>query len=232
MPSEWSGERHSVCLNRASLRSDWARPHHRTPALPGLCGLPVPPHCGLCAHPPSAKPRTLLDCGHAHHLIHGLQCSQHCVLALRSTAVLHGGLLADLSLLVQFATLSCDIRPVLLFYLSTSALNKLFIAFVSGIIMLFPEGRLVITYKVNVYLKYFQQWESLLKVLNTVFDASILSVITWWCDSAQWACQLPICGLSVTINGHWYSCTFGVRHGHGHISQIKYLILSFLFISF
>lgn len=149
MPSEWPGEHHSICLNWTSLHFDWARSLHGTFALQSVRRLSVYPYCGIYIHDPSAKQRALLDCGHACHIIHGLQGSQHCAVALssldRHQPLAHR---AGYWLLIWRSSYNLQHFP----FMSIVCAFIFFTPLHETNTILFPEENLRIAYSANVYL--------------------------------------------------------------------------------
>lgn len=80
MPSEWPRECHPLPGDWPSLCSHWATAQHGAAAFPGVCGLPLLSHCGLCPSTAPAQQSSVLHGGSVHHLLHGVQDHQHCTL--------------------------------------------------------------------------------------------------------------------------------------------------------
>uniref|UniRef100_A0A8D3BC97 Microsomal glutathione S-transferase 1.1 n=1 Tax=Scophthalmus maximus TaxID=52904 RepID=A0A8D3BC97_SCOMX len=74
---ERPGEHCPLCGGRSPLRLDWTRAVVGPASLPPLRGLADPPHGRLRRCSASAQQGSVLDPGHAGHLLHGLPGAQH-----------------------------------------------------------------------------------------------------------------------------------------------------------
>lgn len=84
VPSEWSGEHHSLCGDRSSVCTDRSRSVHRSAALPGVCRVSFRPHRIICAGSSSAQQGSVLGGGNDHNLLHGLQGARYSSLSVKT----------------------------------------------------------------------------------------------------------------------------------------------------